>query len=127
MSNEVRFNEIDVLLERAIRRFGSAQSPGGSEIPFWHLKNDGFWVIEDEHKLPRRKRGDRPTKTALRQWNARGYVPFERWQDLVNTPGLVENLARHLLQRFWPVSDHAAILQHVDSSLSTSDKPSADG
>jgi hypothetical protein len=32
---------------------------------------------------------------------------------------LIDKLVRHLLEAFWPPSDHAAILQHVGLQLSS--------
>src|SRR5205085_1632810 len=80
-SNRVPFKDVDAALEEAIHLFGSARAPGGSELPFWHLKNDGFWVFEDEDSIPRRKAGDRPTKTILRKHDARGHVPRHLWRE----------------------------------------------
>jgi putative restriction endonuclease len=118
LSNEVRFKDIEQALDRAIQRFGSAPKPGGPEMPFWHLKNDGFWVVQDEDAIPKRKQGDRPTRTGLRDHHATGFVPLSLWKELLESPDLVENLARQLLEQCWPASHHQAILGHVGLRLS---------
>jgi hypothetical protein len=48
------------------------------------------------------------------------------WQELATTPGLIDKLARDLLEAFWPPSEHAAILQHVGLQLSSSGNSSAE-
>src|SRR5947209_206664 len=38
--NRFCFEDLARPLDEAIHRFGTAAQPGGSEMPFWHLKND---------------------------------------------------------------------------------------
>jgi predicted restriction endonuclease len=121
--NEFYFPDIESTLDAAIHRFGPAPRPGGPEMPFWCLKNDGFWILEDEDDIPKRKAGDRATRTGLRDVNAKGYVPLPLWQELVDTPELVENLACQLLRAFWPSSWHDAILAYVGLKISKDRRP----
>ena len=116
--NEFYFENLAPALDYGIHRFGTAQQPGGSEMPFWHLKNDGFWVVEDEDALPRRSQGDRPTKTGLLEDKAKAHVRPEMWAILVGNLKLVERLAVQVLTRHWPRSEHDAILKHVGLDLS---------
>src|SRR5262245_27047266 len=69
-SNRVAFCQIKDELTEAIKRFGPAEKPGGAELPFWHLKNSDFWVIENEDQLPLQKDKNRPTKGTLIEYNA---------------------------------------------------------
>ena len=113
LSNEVHFREIEKPLDQGIRQFGAARQPGGPEMPFWHLKNDGFWVVRDEDTLPKRKQGDRPTRTGLRDHDAVGFVPPFLWKELIDNPELVENLARQLLEKCCSQGHHKGILAQV--------------
>jgi putative restriction endonuclease len=116
--NEFYFKNLAPALDNGIHLFGTAQQPGGSEMPFWHLKNDGFWVVEDEDVLPRRSQGDRPTKTGLLEHKAKAHVRPEMWAALVGNRPLIEKLAVQVLTRHWPLSEHDAILKHVGLDLS---------
>jgi hypothetical protein len=116
--NEFKFENLAPSLDDAIRRFGAAQQPGGSEMPFWHLKSSGFWVVEDEDNLPRRSQGDRPTKTGLLEHKAKAHVRPEMWANLVGNPQLIEKLAIQVLTQHLPLSEHDAILKLVGLDLS---------
>jgi putative restriction endonuclease len=116
--NEFFFENLAPYLDDGIHRFGTAQQPGGSEMPFWHLKNDGFWVVENEDALPRRSQGDRPLKSGLLGHKAKAHVPPELWADLAGDRQLIEKLAVQVLTRHWPQSEHGAILKHVGLEVS---------
>ena len=116
--NQFLFEDLAPSLDNAIRQFGAAQQPGGAEMPFWHLKNSGFWVVEDEDTIPRRSQGDRPTKTGLLEHKAKAHVRPEMWAMLAGNLQLVEKLAVQVLTRHWPLSVHDAILKHVGLEVS---------
>jgi hypothetical protein len=101
-ANWVRFNDIDDLFRDAIRQFAPSDNPSGLEYPFWYLQKHGFWVIEHPEILPRVKGKDRATRRGLIKYNAKGYVPAALWNELSSTPGLIEKLARRILDEFWP-------------------------
>src|SRR5947209_17492645 len=86
--NRFSYEEIAQPLDEGIQRFGRTHQPGGSEMPFWHLKNDGFWIVKEPDSLPRRSNGDRPTKTGLLEHKAEACVRAELWEHLVGNPEL---------------------------------------
>jgi predicted restriction endonuclease len=100
--NWVRFNDIDDLFRDVLREFPPSSNPSGLEYPFWYLQKNGFWIIEHSENLPRVKTKDRPTRPALVKHNPKGYVPVALWNELLNTPGLIEKLAARVLDVFWP-------------------------
>src|SRR4051794_13124357 len=52
---EVSFAEIDSPLQNLLQQFGPPRKSYDTELPFWHLQNDGFWVVRDADSLPKRK------------------------------------------------------------------------
>jgi len=111
-SNRVRFKEIDPVLRRAIEEFGPAHRSYSTEYPFWHLQNDGFWVVDDQDVLPRRKGKDRPTRTGLLKYDAKGHVPRGLWEELTRDPELTWQLTMLILEQHWSKTVHAAILDY---------------
>src|SRR5262249_17531595 len=109
-SNRIRFKEIDQVLRQAIERFDPAHRSYSTEYPFWHLQNDGFWVVDDPDVLPRRKGKDRPTRPGLLKYDAKGHVPQDLWEGLTSDPELIWQLTMRIVERHWSKTDHAAIL-----------------
>jgi putative restriction endonuclease len=112
VSNKVHFKEIDPVLRRAIEEFGPAHRSYSTEYAFWHLQNDGFWVVDDQDVLPRRKGKDRPTRTGLLKYDAKGHVPPDLWEGLTSDPELTWQLTMLILERHWSKTEHAAILNY---------------
>jgi len=108
-SNRVRFVEIEKPLDRALREFGPPAGTVHPEYPFWHLKTDGIWEVEDAEKLPPKKGGSSPAKTTLRKLDAVGRVPDNLWRDLLDHPDQIAGLARTVLAEYWPETLHEDI------------------
>jgi len=116
-SNQVSFREIDAPLREALERFGPCSKRYSSELAFWHLQSAGYWVVEEKDTLPRRKGKDRPTRTGLLDYDAKGYVPPQLWDELLRDPALIRKLAGQILDTFWPKSVHDAILGSAELSM----------
>jgi predicted restriction endonuclease len=112
-SNRISFREVEDLLCRSLQAFGPPTKSCNPELPFWHLQSSGFWEIENRDLLPPRAGKDRPTRAAMRKHNAVGYVPIELWQALTADQELITRLARFLLERYWPSSEHDAIVSMI--------------
>lgn len=81
-SGIVSFPDIEARLEELIAEFGntaSAVNRPRAHYPFWYLRNDGFWFVEDEAKFaPRKGKGawGEPSVVALRDAPAKaGFLP----------------------------------------------------
>ncbi len=118
-SNRVSFPEIEEALTSAIHRFGPAEHPGEAQLPFWHLKNDGFWVIENEGTFPLQPDKNRPTKGTLIEYNVTGYVPLPLWYPLTQSKQLIAQLAAQVVDTYWNrPEERQAVLQHFGLPLS---------
>jgi predicted restriction endonuclease len=100
--NRFRFRDLVEPLERALRDFGSGGAALHPEYPFWHLAQEGCWVVENSEQLRPAGRGASPTRRALLDNDATGHVPDDLWNHLVNDPDLIEKLGLSLLNRYWP-------------------------
>jgi len=116
-SRRVSFHEVDGPLMQYLREFGPSRNSYHPEYPFWYLQNDGFWEVRKADELPRRKNKDQPSRTALLQHDAVGWVPASLWKQLTADPALIRRLARSLLSSFWPETYHDDIAQAVGIDL----------
>lgn len=122
-SNLVHFNEIVEPLEKCLKEFGPPRKHVHPEYPFWYLQNDGFWIVRDANRLPLRKGKAQPTRTALIKYDTLGEVPEELWAYLINEPRLTKELARHVLEEFWPNTYHEDIATAIGLDIEASSMP----
>jgi putative restriction endonuclease len=120
--NRVAFREVDRPLHDLMEEFGPPRGSYSPELPFWHLRSDQFWEIEDSERLPRRKGKDRPLRSAFVRDNPVGYVPAALWQELVDDRALIARLGRCILEEFWPETYHESILAAVGLDVSSEPK-----
>jgi putative restriction endonuclease len=130
--SEVGFAEIEPDLLRLLQEFGPPRKSHHPEYPFWYLQNDGYWVVKAADALPRRKGKDQPTKSALLAADAVGCVPSELWSQLLRERDIIPDLARLVLEEFWPATYHDDIaaslgLDMVTTSVSTRRDPAFRG
>lgn len=109
----VRFREIEKQLRHLIKQFGPPRSQYHPEYPFWHLRNDGIWIIQDVERIPLRKQGHNPSAATLRKLDVEGAVPEGLWRALTRNAVHRRRLAWKLLEEFWPPTQHAAICNSV--------------
>lgn len=108
------FEDIEEPLKNLLREFGPARKSYQPEYPFWWLKSDGLWVIDDVERLQgiERKRKNLPA-TVLRAEHARGALAPEIVARLKARPSLVNEVATILLEQTFPASLHDDILDAV--------------
>lgn len=108
-----RYEGYEPELEAFLRTFGnpSAVRTPRPYYPFWRLQNDDLWEIPQKEDIRVTASGD-PHVEDLR---GKGEGGFPDWvfQELRTNPGLVIELAMHLLERAFPDSLHEMILNAV--------------
>ena len=112
-SNEVPYSEISSDLKQALREFGPPRKRHHPELPFWYLKNDGFWTLPHAHELEFRKNKRQPTHRELLKQEAIGIVREDLWRDLLENPDETRSLAQSILREFWPDTYHKDIASFV--------------
>lgn len=116
----VRLTAVEDKLRSLLAEFGPTSSVKTPHYPFWHLRTDddgALWTMEGPRELLDRAPASTPGLKELRQESvAAGFSP-EIHRALTNTPGLIQQVARHVLDAFFPETLHADIAAEVGLDL----------
>jgi putative restriction endonuclease len=108
------FTEIEAPLRKLLEAFGPSRRAHHPEYPFWYLRTDGLWEVEEPTPLRRRKKGGdasgNPPATELRRQNTKGGLPSDLYEAVRADPDFASRLANSILIRHFPVSFHEEIL-----------------
>jgi putative restriction endonuclease len=104
-------------LERLLKEFGPPRKSPHPELPFFHLKNDGVWEIDERVPLSRRKGSKNPLRTELRKWRIGGGFTVPIFEELKRRPEAVRELAREILAAHFPESLHRSITSAIGLEL----------
>jgi putative restriction endonuclease len=114
---EIPFGEVDRDLTELLKEFGPTRRSYHPEYPFWRLQNDGVWTVTSTAPLPSRQSNTDPPKSALLGNSAAGGFSEEVKVALQAAPALAGKIAGLLLERHFPETLHADILQAVGLDL----------
>lgn len=112
-SRMVTYSEVDPTLHRLLVAFGPFRRKYHPELPFWHLQNDGLWVIEGAEQVQFQKGRKDASRGELLKHNVRGGFPEEIYSQLSAAPNLLIEVANEMLDSHFPTSIHEDILQVV--------------
>jgi putative restriction endonuclease len=112
-ANVFRFRDLDAPLRDALRAFGPPRKRYRSEQAFWHLKEDGFWVVPGEARLARLTGGAPPSRRRLLEEDAAAEVPPALWEELRREPARAARLIQGVLAAHWPAERHGEILARL--------------
>jgi len=114
-AERITFNEAEKVVDPLLRTYGSFQKTPTVAHPFVRLANDRgrFWWIEDHTKTPS---GDLLISEA-RERNLKAGFSEDVLQAFRENPKLIDLLAINLLDRNFPPSLHADILERVGIHL----------
>ena len=110
----LQFAENEEKLVSLLRDFGPSRKNFHPEYPFWRLRNDGVWEIQNEEELQscENSKGDVPI-TQLRGKSVRGGIKRSIFDHLKNNPNLVNNIVAVLLNQGFSTTMHDEILDAV--------------
>lgn len=100
-ANVFRFRDVEEPLREALRAFGPARKSYRAEVPFWRLKEDGFWVIQGEDRIASLAKGGSPSRRLLLEEDAAAEVPATLWGELAGDPARVARLIQAVLEMGW--------------------------
>lgn len=103
-STSVPFGDIEKEANALIGRFVSSSSPPRSQYPFWRLRHDGFWEIDNAASLELNSSGD-PKITDLRSADHRGRWTAAAAEELRAVGG--EVFLELVLDRYFPEDKQA--------------------
>lgn len=107
-----RFDELEQDLNRLIRKFGLPDSRENAYHPFWHLRNDGLWDI-DNPDLVRVTSAGHAYISDLRRHGIRGGFTRNALHALERDPELAWRVVESLLNDFSPATLHGELLMDV--------------
>lgn len=106
------YSAIEPLLKNLLAKFGPWRETLHPEQPFGHLRTDGLWEVPGGEELPVTSKGTFH-KSGLIKNSAKGGLPERHYNALKADPDLVRRAAALLLDRHFPRSLHAGILEAV--------------
>lgn len=115
----VAYSDVDSDLTELLKEFGPPRQSHHPEYPFWRLQNDGVWTVSSTAPMPSRQGNTDPPKSALLANAATGGFTEDVKAALQASPALAGKIAGLLLERHFPETLHADILQAVGLDLMT--------
>jgi len=115
----VAFQEASAPLKELIQEFGPRRCSYYPELPFWHLRSDGLWVVEAERELKPKHGESSVSAKALRDANAQGGLPEDVFGCLKSNPQAVVEMAQALLTAHFAETLHGDILAAVGLGIYT--------
>lgn len=106
------FEQVDRDFDDLFEEFGPPHDTS-VKYPFWYLREDGVWEVEEADDLPRRTGGKEPLVSALRNRNTRGWFSAGVWTVLQENPQLRREVAQMMLDKCFPETLHQEILNAV--------------
>lgn len=114
---QLPFKDYEHRLRELLREFGPSRRSYHPEYPFWRLQQDGLWTVVSDAPMESRQSNSDPTLEELRRKNATGAFVPALAQQIERDPGLIAEIALHVLASHFPASIHEDILEAVGLSL----------
>lgn len=114
---EIRYSQVDQQLTALLREFGPSRRSYHPEFPFYHLRNDGIWILRDAERLQKKKGGSSPKRSELLAHDSPGGLTPALFEALLNDRALLAEVATLLLETSFPQSMHEDILSAVGLDL----------
>lgn len=116
-------NEIEQPLFDLLNNFGPQRKTHYPTMPFWRLKGDGFWQLENAEPCINPKcKSKEPSKENLIKFNVSGGFSEEAYKLLAGKPNRIDKLAQQILSQHFPESVQDIIANRLDFSLSNINK-----
>ncbi len=110
-------DEIRPSLLALLNSFGPQRRAHYPEMPFWRLKGDGFWQLQNDEQCSPQKGSKEPPNRELIQHDVMGGFNEVSYQLLCKQPQLIDKLAQQILSEHFPESVQEVIANRLDLSL----------
>lgn len=108
------YTEVDEGLRPLLEEFGPPRKSYHTEYPFWYLRNDDLWEVRGvENARVREGKASQPTKGELLRLKATGGLVPEAYDLLSSDPGLLKEIAGHLVDAHFPDTLRSDVLSAV--------------
>jgi putative restriction endonuclease len=109
----IAFEEAEPALRGLLAEFGPQRKAHHPEYPFWRLRNDGIWQLDNVEGIETRRSNNDAKKSELLRLGATGGFPTELYAQFERDPILVDDIAGQILDAHFPETMHPDILQEV--------------
>ncbi|MFP2467135.1 phosphorothioated DNA-binding restriction endonuclease [Pseudescherichia vulneris] len=96
--------EIHEQLTQLLVEFGPKRREYYPNMPFWRLRTEGFWTLENTENCILRKGNTQPTKRELIENQVVGGFDEASFQTLQKNPSMIDKLAQQILTERFPES-----------------------
>ncbi|MDT0628076.1 phosphorothioated DNA-binding restriction endonuclease [Alteromonas sp. W364] len=107
------FSEIEKDIENLLKRFGPSRRSYHPEYPFWRLKNDGIWRLDNAEECLSRRSNTDAKKSELIEYEVKGGFCDGIYNRLKEAPQLATKLLEKLLNENFPDSIIPEILSQL--------------
>ncbi|MBL5966754.1 HNH endonuclease [Lelliottia amnigena] len=108
--------EVHDQLHSLLERFGPQRTQYRPDMPFWRLKGDGFWELQnDEHCSTAGSK--QPLTRELVEYNVAGGFDEEHYALLTKNKYLIGSLAQQILEAHFPESIQEEIAEEMDFDI----------
>lgn len=108
--HSLAFRDAEPRLRELLKRFAPPANRQQPELPYWHLRSDRLWEVDNAHELARQASGF-PRIAALRETT--GHLPKTVIDLLEKDPQLQARIVGALLEEHFPPSLHEDIIESV--------------
>lgn len=113
----ISYLEIEDELTELLMKYGPQRKTYHTEYPFWRLKNDGIWMVENSEKVTENKSGDVGSSDLIDK-NIRAGFNAEIYNGLLNSkPNYIRSIVQFILDEHFPYSLHNELLEDIGLDL----------
>lgn len=109
-------SEIHEPLRDLLERYGPQRREQRPDMPFWYLKNDKFWELQNA-EFCTSKKGRQPPKRELFENNVAGGFDADSFALLEKNHKLIDTLALQILEKHFPASIQEDIVDEMDFDI----------
>ncbi|SFC16145.1 phosphorothioated DNA-binding restriction endonuclease [Pragia fontium] len=109
--------EIHPQLLELLNSFGPQRRGHYPAMPFWRLRSDGFWDLQNTELCTPQKGNKEPPKRELIEYGVMGGFDQEAYQLIHSKPSLINKLAEQILSEHFPESIQELIANRLDFLL----------
>lgn len=102
-----------------LERYGPQRRDQRPDMPFWRLKGDGFWELQNA-ELCSTKGSRQPPRRELIEYNVAGGFDVDNFALVAKNHRLIDTLAQQLLEAHFPVSIQEDIADEMGFDIRTS-------
>lgn len=121
--HQLHYTDIEKPLHDLIKDFGPQRKSYHPEYPFWRLKNDGIWVLNNAEKCELRPSNTDAKVSELREHDVSGEFKAEIKDALSSNPLLFSEVVASVLEAHFPETMHEEILESCGLVLEFTKKP----